>query len=162
MTNSSSSEIMKFRCQPTGWFSWNYVITGNGRQTEVTLRLMSEAGGVSVDGEYFVITKESWLKGHWVMRQGDQVVASARKTSPMTRTVEICVGEQTLYLEAESILRRSYRLRKNDILLARIYPASWVSRNATIETYHADTSIALIGFAFWVVLVLWRRAASSS
>lgn len=162
MTNSSSSEIMKFECQPTGWFKWNYAIRGNGRQAEVGLRSMSEAGTLLVDGEDFVITKESWLKGHWILSQGGQVIASARKTSLMTRSVEISVGQQTLLLEPESIFRRSYRLKKDNILLAKIYPASWVSRKATIETYHADTSIALSCFAFWVVLVLWRRAASSS
>lgn len=162
MEDLSRAEMMTFQCQPAGWFGWNYEMTGNGRQAQIMLRSMSEAGQICVDGEDFDINKESWLKGHWALKQGDQLVASAVKTSSMTRTVEFRVGDQTLLLEAESLFRRSFRLRKNDTLLARIYPASWVSRKATIETYHAGASVALSCFAFWVVLVQWRRAASSS
>lgn len=162
MTHSANSEAMKFHCQPKSWFSWSYSVIGNGRQADIVMKSMSESGSLTVDGESFAITKEGWLKGHWVLQQAGQAVATARKTSPFSRSVEVCVGDQTLLLEPEAVFRRSYRLRKNDIPLARIYPASWASRKAVIETYHADTSVALSCFAFWIVLLLWRRAASSS
>lgn len=161
MVDLQSSEMMTLRCQPSGWFGWNYEITGNGLRANIVLKAVSEAGEISVDGEVFAITKEGWVKSHWALRQRGQVVASAKKTSAMTRTVEFEVENQTLLLEAESIFRRSYRLRKDDVALARIYPASWLTRKATIETYYAGTSAALTCFAFWVVLLMWRRAASS-
>lgn len=148
-------------CDPVGIFSWDFNVTGNENRAHIQLKPLSEQGEIVVDGQRFRVRKESWVKGHWALLQDADVIAEAKKTSPLTQTVKIIVGNQDLLLDSDTIFGRSFTLRKDGIRIASFRPTHWWSRRTFIRTHQDDTPFVLCCFTFWIVATLWRRAANS-
>ena len=150
------------RCKPKGLCSWNFFLEGEGHHASLEFNWLGEQGAITADDLPFEVQKHGVFSGHWTLDHGDKSVASAQKTSPFTRTFKIQDTEDTLLLCAESALGRSFCVERSGEIIATIQPDHAFTRRATIETLGKRWSFSTVCFAFWLVVLTWRRAASSN
>ena len=150
------------RCKPKGICSWDFYLEGEGHPASLEFNWLSEQGAVIADGERFEVRKHGVLSGHWTLDRGGQEVASAQKSTAFTRTFEIQSPMGSLVLRAESAFGRSFRVERSGDVIATIVPDHAFTRRATIETLVQKWDFPTISFAFWLVVLTWRRAAKSS
>jgi hypothetical protein len=150
------------RCKPKGICSWDFLLDGEGHHASLVFNWVGEQGFITADGRPFEVRKHGAFSGHWTLNQGRESVASAQKTSAFTRTFEIQNAEDNLVLSAESALGRSFRVERSGEVIATITPDHAFTRRATIETFSQKWDFPSVCFAFWLVVLIWRRAASSS
>jgi hypothetical protein len=149
------------RCKPQGICSWNFFLDGDGHHASLVFHWAGEQGAITADGRPFEVRKHGVFSGHWTLDQGGASVASAQKSSAFTRTFEIHSAEDTLVLSAESALGRGFRVERSGETIATIRPDHAFTRRATIETLAQKWDFPTACFAFWLVVLIWRRAASS-
>ena len=120
---------------------------------------MDEFGSLTVNGELYEVRKPGWLSGEWELVEGSLVLIHARKTSAFKRTFELTgPGSSQTGLHASSAFSRSMELAGSgaNCLIA---PVHAFTRRATIEGEIRDYRI--VAFAFWLTVLLWRRAAKN-
>jgi len=146
-------------CRPQGICSWNYALTGEGWQASVRVGAMREQGAIEIDGRGFMIRKHGFASGTWTLESGGQVLLTARKGNPFTRTFAINGRDMDAELRAASPFSRGMVLtgRGSD---ARIQPRHPFTRRASIDGPCPDPLLAC--FAFWLSVITWRRAANNS
>ena len=150
------------RCKPKGLCSWNYFLDGEGRHASLEFNWLGEQGAITADDIQFEVRKHGAFSGHWTLDRDRESVVSAQKPSAFTRTFEIQDAEGTLLLCAESALGRSFRVERSGEVVATIRPDHPFTRRATIEASGPKWAFPTACFAFWLVVLTWRRAASSS
>ncbi|WP_164104568.1 hypothetical protein [Candidatus Laterigemmans baculatus] len=147
------------RCIPKGLCSWNYRLHAGGHSARIEINWTSEQGALEIDGERYEIQKHGPLSGHWTLTAGSKQLASAKKISAFTRTIELDTESGTVTLSAESAFGRTMLLAGAGFD-AVIAPAHPFTRRASITGTIGD--FRTVCFAFWLTVLLWRRAAQSS
>jgi hypothetical protein len=123
---------------------------------------VGEQGAITADGVPFDVRKHGALSGRWTLDHDRESVASAQKSSAFTRTFEITEAQDTLLLCAESPLGRSFRVERSGETIVTIRPAHAFTRRAIIEVTGQKWDFRVVCFAFWLVVLTWRRAANSN
>jgi hypothetical protein len=150
------------RCTPQGLCSWNFFLDGENHHASVEFNWIGEQGALIADGIAFEVHKHGLFRGHWTLDRNQEIVASAQKANPFTRTFEIQHGQYCLILQAESPFGRSFCVQRSEEVIATICPVHAFTRRATIETFAPRWDFPTICFAFWLVVLTWRRAAANS
>jgi hypothetical protein len=147
---------------PQSIFSWDYtVLRGRAVMAQIDMSWFRERAEVEIGDQTYSVHRESIVQGTFVLQSRGQVLARAQKVSAFSRAFDIdCAGQQ-LELKAVSIWTRQFGLFRNGRQIGRIGPRGWLGRSAVIDL-PGDISVPVQVFLFWLVLVLWRRAASSS
>lgn len=141
-------------CLPQGICSWNYVLSGDGWQASVRMERMREQGTIEINGREFTIRKHGFASGTWSLESEGQIVLTARKKNPFTRTFMISGDDADAELRADSVFSRSMWLTGRGID-CRIQPRHPFTRRATIEGPCPDDLLTC--FAFWLTVLSWRR-----
>jgi hypothetical protein len=149
-------------CKPKGLCSWNFFVDSDDHLASLDFNWLDEQGAITVDGIPFQVRKHGAFSGHWTLEDDRGSVASAYKPSAFTRTFELQAPEGNLLLSAESALGRSFRVEHSGEIVAMIRPAHAFTRRATIDTDERQWAFPTLCFAFWLVVLMWRRAAQSN
>jgi hypothetical protein len=150
------------RCLPAGLCSWNYRLSGDGRQAATTINWFTEQGTITVAGVVFEVRKQGPLSGRWTLERQGAVVISAEKPSALTRTYELQNADAHWTVRAESAMGRGFCVERNGAAIATIRPDHLFTRRATIEILADNGDFPAICFAFWLVVLAWRRAAAAN
>ena len=157
------SDNPMIRCLPKGICSWDFLLEGDGHRADLHFDLVREQGSMTADDTPYGIHKHGLFSGEWTLdRAGQGTVASAIKSSAFSRTFEVRHSLDSLLLRAESMLSRSFRVERSGLEYAKIITDHAFTRRATIEVLSDAYHFPTVGFAFWLVVLVWRRAASSS
>lgn len=147
------------RCIPKGLLSWNFDINTNGHSASVEFDWMGEQGTITIDGESHDVHKHGVFSGHWTMDSNSTTVATAQKSSAFTRSFELATSSGGVILRAQSTFGRTMLLEGPGFDGA-ITPDHPFTRQSSITGRISDFRIAC--FAFWLTVLLWRRASQSS
>ena len=150
------------RCLPKGVCSWDFILEKDGIWAEVNFARLKEKGTIEMGEHVFEIHKNGPLSGEWTLLQDGQEVASANKVSVFKRTFEVRKGLDEWQLRAESVLGRSFLIIRSNQAIGRIAPMHGLTRRSTIEMYVTEYDTEIVAFSFWLVILMWRRAASRS
>jgi hypothetical protein len=150
------------RCKPKGLCSWDFFLDGEGHHGSVEFNWLGEQGAIIADGIPFEVCKHGLFFGHWTLDRNREPVASAQKANLFTRTFEIQHNQESLSLCAAFAFGRSFCLQHSERVIATIRPDHAFTRRATIETFAQTEDFPTLCFAFWLVVLTWRRAASAS
>ena len=150
------------RCKPKGICSWNFFLDGEDHHAYLEFNWFGEQGTITADDTSFEVRKHGIWSGHWTLDLDGGSVASAQKSSAFTRTFEIKNAEGTLLLCAKSWGSFHFRFERSGEVMATISRDHALTRRATIETLAEKWDFPTICFAFWLVVLTWRRSASSS
>ncbi|MBN1362486.1 MAG: hypothetical protein JW993_17955 [Sedimentisphaerales bacterium] len=151
-----------FEARPKSLFSWGYELR---RGTLVVARMdmtwLSEGGSFTWEGIGYRLSRQGFWSGDFLLEGAGQIPARATKPSPFRRHFEVHVGPRVLALEAVSPLTRAFRLLENGSLVGAVTPRSFFSRCCTVD-FPDDLPVPVQVFLFWLVVLMWRRAANSS
>ena len=150
------------RCLPTGVCSWNFIVEGAGHQASLEFNWFSESGVITVDGNRFEVIKNGMLSGEWSLARNGVEIARADKISVFKRTFIIQRGLDEHILKPASPLGRRFVIERGYEHVARIAPDHAFTRRATINVEAQQYDHEIVFFAFWLVVLMWRRAASNS
>ncbi|PCJ54183.1 MAG: hypothetical protein COA70_05995 [Planctomycetota bacterium] len=133
-----------------------------GGKASLVFNLMGEQGSLTLDGETYLVRKHGMGSGHWSLELDEQEVLSAQKVSMLSRRIEMSTPMGELTLSPESAMGRSFKLFREEQVLARIEPVHPFTRRSTIQLDAEDYDAPTLAFAFWLVLMSWRRAQQSN
>src|SRR5262245_45454905 len=150
------------RCTPKGVCSWDFRLEGEGHSAVVEFDWLGERGAITADGVAFEVRKHGVFSGRWTLDRDGGAEVTAQKSSAFTRTFEIEGPGGTVLLSAESAFGRSFQVERLGEVVAAIRPDHAFTRRATIELPGRRGDFPTLCFAFWLVVLTWRRAASSS
>ncbi|MEM6363928.1 MAG: hypothetical protein AAF745_05855 [Planctomycetota bacterium] len=160
--DSAEKNLEMIRCLPRGICSWHFVLHGENLQAILQLGALSEQGLITMDGTNFEVQKHGIFSGRWTLNHEGQEVASAQKSTAFTRTFAIQDPSGELVLRAESSFGRSFRLERSNDVIATMRPDHPLTRRATIEILTEQWDLPTVSFSFWLVVLMWRRAAQSN
>jgi hypothetical protein len=156
----TSSSVL--RAIPTGFFSWSFSILENEIEvTELEIAWTRERGSFCYEGRRLELYRQGWLSGLFVLDAGGEIVAQADKVSALSRTFDVLVENQPVQLAALSSFTRAFGVYSGETQIGRIYPNHCLTRRATLELPE-DMALPAKVFLFWLVALMWRRAANSS
>ena len=135
---------------------------GDGLLADITFNIWKEKGTITLNGQQFDVQKDGMLSRKWTLVLGGREIASATKVSLFKRTFDITMGLDEWQLRAESALGRRFLIIRSNEIIGRISPVHGFTRRATVEMTASAYDSQLVAFSFWLVILIWRRAASSS
>jgi hypothetical protein len=147
------------RCTPKGVCSWNYLLEGSGCSARTELNAMGESGRLWVGPTFHDVAKQGFMSGTWMLVGNGGCLASARKLNPFTRSIVIERAGGSFLLEARSAMGRTM-LFSGPGISCEITPEHAFTRRANITGQWDD--FTTVAFAFWLVSLMWRRAANNS
>jgi len=148
---------------PLAWYSTKFKLFRNGREVGLLKPgLLTERATFAVQDVTFEFYREGWV-GDFVLEFEGAALARADKPSALTRRFVLRVEDRRYVLEAESAFRRAFRFREehDETVLGRIAPKGVLTRRATVDLPE-DLPLPVQAFCFWLVLVLWNRAAGAA
>jgi hypothetical protein len=147
---------------PRGLFTWGFTLyEGGDAIAEIDPSWFGESAEIRAGGQTYSAYRESMLAGAFVLQSGDRALVRARKVSAFVRAFDIDLAGRPLELKATSVWSREFGLFEGGVQVGRISPAGWFGRRAVIDL-PPDIPLPAQLFLFWLVLVLWRRAAGSA
>ncbi len=123
---------------------------------------IDEQGSIQVGDSDMEVRKHGMLSGHWTLERSGESLASAHKSSPLTRTFDVEDSSGRYRLQAVSAFGRSFHIQCADKQVAIINPVHAFTRRANIEVNSGDLDFATTCFSFWLVVLMWRRASKNS
>ncbi len=146
---------------PYNVFSWNYYLKGEGHEAYWDQKWTSEQCSILIDEEYFEVKKHGAWSGSWSLKRGESVYCTAQKTSAWKRSVDIDSPMGTLHLASNSAFRRSFFIALDGKVIATIDPRRILSWHAELDILVEEYDFPTLAFAFWLVILLWRRGEGS-
>jgi len=153
--------------RPLGLLTWSYEFRDGGRKVaELRTRAVRDAGELRLaDGRELALWREGWFSGRYLIAEGGRMQAFAEKPSPLLRRFVVGFGDRRMLLAPSSALRRDFRLwegqRGGGPELGALSPASLLSRRMEVDL-DPDLPLELRAFCAWLVILMWKRAASAS
>lgn len=150
------------RAEPKGFFSWDFRVYDGGQEiAEISLDWWTESAEVLIAGENCRVYREGLLSGAFNFEVRGVVVARAEKPSAFFRRFLVRSDGREYDLKARSPFTRRFGLYESGRLVGTIEPMGWFTRKAVIALPD-DTPSPVQVFMFWLVWIMWRRAARSS
>lgn len=147
---------------PVGWLAREYAVQ-EARRSVGTLEFGSwrERGALALGDERLEIVREGWWNPKFHLGNGKEPAATASKSGVFARAFTIQHGDEEYRLFPTSWTCRSYALTRRGRDLGRIHVRGFLGLRFEIEL---DEELApeLRLFAFWLVLLARRRAATAS
>lgn len=146
---------------PNSFCSWSFRVEDfEGAVEQIDMAWVREHAEVTIGDDRYRVTKTAPFGGGFEMTRDGQVVASAGKRM-MVRTFDVQAGERHFELSALSIFGRAFGLFENGQQIGTMSPVSMWGRTARAD-FPDDIPRDVQVFLIWLVLILWRRAASSA
>lgn len=147
---------------PFDWMSWNFEIRDrNEIVATIKPSWFSESSDIEIGPDSYKAYREGLLDGAFLFELNDTLIAKAEKPSAFNRSFEIEHQDQFYTLEAESLLSKDFILYRGANEIGRITADSTFSHEASIDLPD-NIDLPIKVFMFWLVILLWKRAASSS
>lgn len=144
---------------PHHLFTNNCTISGDGYSAKIHFDLFTETGEIQFDGNCYKVEKDGPFSGYWRLTLNGETIMSSKKPSSFYRTFEIYTDDSLLSLKALSALGRTMRL-SGDGFDVTFTPENPFTRRTNISGGYKD--FLTLCFAYWLVVLMWRRAQKSS
>jgi hypothetical protein len=148
---------------PKGWFSSKYeLLNDEGVVGMIKMGFASESAEMEIEGKAYRTYREGLMHGVFLLESAnDGILASADKPSAFERSFRLTFDDRTYTLEAESALFRKFILLDNGDVIGSIYPDGILTTESTIDLPET-LPLHIRAFIFWLVALLWKRAADSA
>ena len=133
----------------------------SGGPASIVLNFFTEQGSIGFGATTFAVRKHGPLSGRWTLESEDQVIAEANKPDALFRTFEVRADHVRFTVRAQSAFTRSYDIALDEREVGVIRPAHPFTRRAFIECAPDVPEIGQL-FAFWLVVLTWKRAANNA
>lgn len=144
---------------PHHLFTNNCTVSGDGCSGKILFDLFTETGEIHFDGKSYRVEKNGPFSGFWQLTLDGETIMSSKKPSSFYRTFEVYTKEHLLSLNAMSAFGRTMQL-KGDGFDVAFTPENPFTRRTNITGNYSD--FLTLCFAYWLVVLMWRRAQQSS
>jgi len=118
-----------------------------------------ESGSITFERRLYRVRKHGPLSRRWTLEADGKVDCEAVQTSRFNRRFELKSSANEFVIQDLSALARGFNiLRNDDAVIGSIHPNHPMTRRVTIDQPAGVRDLDLI-FAFWIVVLTWRRAA---
>ncbi|NOT29518.1 MAG: hypothetical protein HOP15_03610 [Planctomycetes bacterium] len=151
-----------WRADPVGWLARSYRIEERGLVVgKVEFGSWSERGALELGGRRLPIRREGFWHPKFHLTNGSETLATGQAAGAFRHGFTLAHGDQEYRLDPSSFFRRSFALTQRGRSLGEIRALGFFGRSARIEL---DDELApeLRLFAFWLVALAWRRAATAA
>lgn len=147
--------------KPHSAFSWDFTVYEDETPVaEVDLAWIRERATVTIKEIDCEVYRES-MAGAFVLAVDGHVLIRAQKASFFTRTFDITYDEHAYHLKAKSPFGRAFDLWQGDTVIGTVTPRSAFTRTLDADLPDGLPLVVRV-FILWLVILLWKRAASSS
>ncbi|TVQ08466.1 MAG: hypothetical protein EA364_15480 [Balneolaceae bacterium] len=129
---------------------------GSAQPATVTSSVFRTAAEFELDGELYSMESTSLLKGHYVLRNGTDIIAEATKPSVWSGKYTITYGNVRFELKPESFFRSGYKIIFRDIEIGSVKKKSVWNYSATMQI-PASTDTVFGIFLYWIIFVTWKQ-----
>ena len=150
--------------EPTGWASWNALITSRGQPlTELTISTWKSRGAFELEGQAFTIEPQGFWHHNAELRRGSTIIAKAERKSALRRSWVLTSAGHGLTLETLSWRGREFVLLLGNQETGRVTRKGMTGRRLSL-TFPEDVPEVLQIFLTYIVLCQAKRemAAASS
>ncbi|MCH9648673.1 MAG: hypothetical protein K0U98_10570 [Deltaproteobacteria bacterium] len=155
--STTSNTTSLIRCIPKHLHSYDLCPQGDGSRADLRFNWFVERGTIEIDRRVLEIQKHGPLSGHWTLDCDGQEEASAHKSSVLTRSFEIQDSTANVSLRAISPFGRGFCIEESGQEIATIKPDHLFTRRSTIQMAAKPLAFTTVAFAFWLVVLMWRR-----
>ena len=150
-------------CLPKSPCSWSFWVRNDDDEVaaEVHFNVLTEQGQIIVGPNGYSVVKHGWLSGHWSLDHDGQAIVNATKNNPFARSFELSNDSAQWTLRAQSLFTRCFDLSEAGSPRGTIYPKHPFTRRSVIDCDSAVPTLIQL-FAFWLVVLTWRRAANNN
>ena len=153
--------MAQIQARPRHLFSWDFDLSLDGEfLAGLDMSWLREGGRFSYDAREYRLAQEGFWSGDFLLATDQEVLARAAKSAFVRRFV-VQTGEREFILEPASLFTRSFRLVENGLIVGYVLPNHRFTRACTLE-FPDDLPVPVQVFLFWLVVLLWRRAASAA
>ncbi len=146
---------------PTSWFKPAFRLLRDDREVGLlTLSSFRERATFSVKDVEFAFQREGMM-GDFVLEFQGSVLARAQKPSAFKQRFVLTFEGRSYALAAASWFGRPFVLREEDAEVGHIRPLSVFSNKSDLDLPDA-LPLPVQAFCFWLVLLLWKRAAAAA
>jgi hypothetical protein len=146
----------------THWYSWDFDVTDDTRHVaHLDVSAWREKGVLTIDGIAHRVYREGVGSGEFLLQRDGIVLARATKPSAFRSAFEVRHDGRTYELAKESFWQRRYVVRSGNAEIGSLGPRSAFGREA-VATLPEAWPLPLKVFVIWLVVILWKRAASGS
>jgi hypothetical protein len=146
---------------PIGWCSWSFQIEDHVRAVAtIDMAWVRERANVRIGDENYKLGRYAFVRGTFELRHDGVRVAKATKRA-LVRSFDVEAAGRRFELSAISMFGRTMGLYENGELIGKMAPFGIWSCRANVY-FPDDLPLEVRVFLIWLVLILWRRAASSA
>ncbi len=146
---------------PTSWFKPAFRLVRDGREVgHLTVSSFRERATFAVKDVEFTFYREG-MTGDFVLEFQESVLARAQKPSAFKQRFTLAFEGQSYALAPASWYGRTFVLREGDEEAGRVRPLSAFSNKTDLDLPDA-LPLPVQVFCFWLVLILWKRAAAAA
>ena len=147
--------------EPHSAISWDFTVYDDGVSVaEIDLAWVRERAVVTIKEVDCDVYREG-VGGAFVLAVDGYVLMRAEKTGVFSSAFDITYDEQAFHLKKRSVFSRAYDLFQADNVVGTITPRGVFTRRMDADLPE-DLPLAVRVFILWLVIVLWKRAASAS
>ena len=147
-------------CVPDGFCSWNYRVLGASRDARLEFDWLTEQGAIQFGDKRYNVVKHGWTSGRWTLERSEAPIAEGIKRNAFSRTMDVHADGVTVTVQPQ-LLSRRFSMEIDGQSVGSIAPTHPFTRRASIDCAPEVAEIVKL-FAFWLVALMWRRAASQS
>ena len=145
---------------PKSIFSWCFgVYDDEDLLVDIDMAWFREGGNFDHGDHRYTLRKAGMLSGEFSLEADGEVIAAATKRA-MVRYFSVRCGSGEYVLRAVSPFTRRFVVERNGIAVGGIGPEHPFTRRSNIDLPE-EIDIAEEIFMFWLVILMWKRAAQS-
>ena len=153
---------MTIRARPRHLFSWGFDLHfDDASVVGFDVAWLREAGRFDWMGTEYELRREGPWVGNFLLMANGQVLARATKDSVFARRFTVHIDGRELTLRAAAWLVRRFELIEEQSMVGEVTPDHFLTRSCTAQ-FPQDLSVPVQVFLFWLVVLMWRRAANAS
>ena len=146
---------------PISWCSWSYQIEDLSQAVAtIDMAWIRERADVRIGDAEYKLGRYAFVGGTFELSHEGELLAKATKRA-LVRSFDIEAGDRRFTLSAISLFGRAMGLYENGEPIGEMAPTGIWTRRARVD-FPDDIPLDVRVFLIWLVLILWRRAASSA
>jgi len=146
---------------PSHWFLWDFTVRqGSEILANIDVSQWREKGVLTIQGTRFLVYREGFFSGDFVLESSDTIVARARKPSAFLRSFIVEHAGRQYTLRQHSAFRRPFQLLDGDREVGAITQEGFFMPRASV-VMPQDMPLPVQVFIAWLVIILWKRDANA-
>jgi hypothetical protein len=152
--------MAQIQARPRHLFSWDFDLFLDGEfLAGFDMSWLREGGHFTYGDNEYHLSREGFWSGDFLLTSDQEALARAAKSAFVRRFI-VQTGSREFILEPASLFTRSFRLVEKGVVVGYVLPNHLFTRACTLELPD-DLPVPVQVFLFWLVVLMWRRAASA-